>query len=49
MTKVLIGLVLVYAMVAVTVISGIDYFFGMRKLLREAEARRAAHRAEAQQ
>ena len=40
--------VLVYAMVAVTVISGIDYFFGMRKLLREAEARRAAHRAEAQ-
>ncbi len=36
--------VLVYAMVAVTIISGIDYFFGMRKLLREAEARRAAHR-----
>ena len=32
---------LVYAMVAVTVISGVDYFFGMRKLLREAEQRRA--------
>ncbi len=36
---------LVYAMVGVTIISGIDYFFGMRKLLREAEARRAAARA----
>ena len=35
---------LVYAMVGVTVISGIDYFFGMRRLLREAEARRAAGR-----
>ena len=32
---------LVYAMVAVTVISGVDYFFGMRRLLREAELRRA--------
>lgn len=31
--------VLVYVMVGVTVISGIDYFFGMRRLLREAEAR----------
>ncbi len=31
---------LVYAMVAVTVVSGIDYFFGMRRLLREADARR---------
>ena len=31
---------LVYAMVAITVFSGIDYFFGMRRLLREAEARR---------
>ena len=31
-------------MVGVTVISGIDYFFGMRRLLREAEARRAAGR-----
>ncbi len=36
--------VLVYVMVAVTVISGIDYFFGMRRLLREAEARRASAR-----
>jgi CDP-diacylglycerol--glycerol-3-phosphate 3-phosphatidyltransferase len=35
---------LVYVMVGVTVISGIDYFFGMRRLLREAEARRAAGR-----
>lgn len=32
---------LVYVMVAITVISGVDYFFGMRRLLREAEARRA--------
>ncbi len=32
---------LVYLMVAVTVISGVDYFFGMRRLLREAELRRA--------
>jgi CDP-diacylglycerol--glycerol-3-phosphate 3-phosphatidyltransferase len=32
---------LVYVMVAVTVISGVDYFFGMRRLLREAELRRA--------
>ena len=32
--------VLVYVMVAVTVISGVDYFFGMRRLLREAEERR---------
>ena len=31
---------LVYCMVAVTVISGVDYFFGMRRLLREAEQRR---------
>ena len=31
---------LVYVMVAVTVISGVDYFFGMRRLLREAEQRR---------
>lgn len=37
---------LVYAMVGVTVISGIDYFFGMRRLLREAEARRAARTGE---
>ena len=33
---------LVYVMVAVTVVSGIDYFFGMRRLLREAELRRAS-------
>jgi len=35
---------LVYAMVAVTLISGIDYFFGMRRLLREADARRVKGR-----
>ena len=34
--------VLLYAAVAITVISGIDYFFGLRKLMREAEERRAA-------
>jgi hypothetical protein len=27
-------------MVAITVISGVDYFFGLRRLLREAEERR---------
>ena len=32
--------VLVYAAVAVTVISGIDYFFGLRRVLAEADARR---------
>jgi CDP-diacylglycerol--glycerol-3-phosphate 3-phosphatidyltransferase len=36
---------LLYVAVAATVISGIDYFFGMRRLLREAEARREAQRA----
>lgn len=30
---------LLYAAVAITVISGVDYFFGLRRLLREAEAR----------
>ena len=35
---------LVYAMVAVTIISGVDYFFGMRRLLREADARRVQSR-----
>jgi CDP-diacylglycerol---glycerol-3-phosphate 3-phosphatidyltransferase len=35
---------LVYAAVAITVISGIDYFFGLRRLLREVEERRAADR-----
>ena len=38
--------VLVYVMVAVTVISGVDYFFGMRRLLREAEARRGSQARE---
>jgi len=31
---------LTYAMVAITIISGVDYFFGLRRLLREAEDRR---------
>jgi CDP-diacylglycerol--glycerol-3-phosphate 3-phosphatidyltransferase len=31
---------LVYATVAITIISAIDYFFGLRRMLREAEARR---------
>ena len=34
--------VLVYAMVAITVVSGVDYFFGLRRLLREADEARAA-------
>ena len=33
---------LVYAAVAITIVSGIDYFFGLRRVLREAEARQAA-------
>jgi CDP-diacylglycerol--glycerol-3-phosphate 3-phosphatidyltransferase len=33
---------LVYAMVAITIVSGVDYFFGLRRVLREAEARREA-------
>jgi CDP-diacylglycerol--glycerol-3-phosphate 3-phosphatidyltransferase len=33
---------LLYAAVAITVVSGIDYFFGLRRLLREAQARAAA-------
>lgn len=36
---------LVYATVGITLISGIDYFFGLRRLLREAEERRR-HAAE---
>jgi CDP-diacylglycerol---glycerol-3-phosphate 3-phosphatidyltransferase len=32
--------VLLYVAVAITVVSGIDYFFGLRRLLREAEAKR---------
>jgi CDP-diacylglycerol---glycerol-3-phosphate 3-phosphatidyltransferase len=31
---------LVYLTVAITIISGVDYFFGLRRLLREAEHRR---------
>ena len=37
---------LVYATVAITIVSGIDYFFGLRRLMREAETRRAAAHAE---
>jgi CDP-diacylglycerol---glycerol-3-phosphate 3-phosphatidyltransferase len=33
---------LVYAAVAITVVSGVDYFFGLRRVLREAEACREA-------
>jgi CDP-diacylglycerol--glycerol-3-phosphate 3-phosphatidyltransferase len=33
---------LVYAAVAITIVSGIDYFFGLRRVLREAEERKAA-------
>ncbi|MFP5361213.1 MAG: CDP-diacylglycerol--glycerol-3-phosphate 3-phosphatidyltransferase [Thermoleophilia bacterium] len=33
---------LVYGMVAITIASGVDYFFGLRRVLREAEARRDA-------
>jgi CDP-diacylglycerol--glycerol-3-phosphate 3-phosphatidyltransferase len=33
---------LVYVTVAITIISGIDYFFGLRRLMREAEMRRHA-------
>jgi CDP-diacylglycerol---glycerol-3-phosphate 3-phosphatidyltransferase len=32
--------VLVYATVVITIVSGIDYFFGLRRLMREAEERR---------
>jgi CDP-diacylglycerol--glycerol-3-phosphate 3-phosphatidyltransferase len=32
---------LVYGMVAITIVSGVDYFFGLRRVLREAETRRA--------
>ena len=34
---------LVYGTVAITIVSGIDYFFGLRRLLREAEERRHPH------
>jgi CDP-diacylglycerol--glycerol-3-phosphate 3-phosphatidyltransferase len=36
---------LVYGAVAITIVSGIDYFFGLRRVLREAEARRAENAA----
>jgi CDP-diacylglycerol--glycerol-3-phosphate 3-phosphatidyltransferase len=36
---------LVYATVAITVLSGADYFFGLRRLMREHELRRAAAQA----
>ena len=37
---------LVYLTVAITLISGVDYFFGLRRLMREADARRAAAHGE---
>jgi len=33
---------LVYGAVVITIVSGIDYFFGLRRVLREADARRDA-------
>ena len=33
---------LVYGAVGITIVSGIDYFFGLRRVLRESEARQAA-------
>lgn len=33
---------LVYGAVAITIVSGVDYFFGLRRVMREAEARREA-------
>jgi CDP-diacylglycerol--glycerol-3-phosphate 3-phosphatidyltransferase len=36
---------LVYVMVAITVISGVDYFFGLRRSLRAAAARRSGSAA----
>jgi CDP-diacylglycerol--glycerol-3-phosphate 3-phosphatidyltransferase len=33
---------LIYVAVAITIVSGVDYFFGLRRLLREAEERRHA-------
>ncbi len=33
---------LVYAAVAITIVSGVDYFFGLRRVLREADERREA-------
>jgi CDP-diacylglycerol--glycerol-3-phosphate 3-phosphatidyltransferase len=37
--------VLVYVALAVTLISGADYFFGLRKRIEELERERAAHKA----
>jgi CDP-diacylglycerol--glycerol-3-phosphate 3-phosphatidyltransferase len=39
---------LVYAAVAITVVSGVDYFFGLRRMLREADERRRAASASAE-
>jgi CDP-diacylglycerol--glycerol-3-phosphate 3-phosphatidyltransferase len=39
--------VLVYATVAITVFSGVDYFFGIRGKLRERERARRSHRIDA--
>jgi CDP-diacylglycerol--glycerol-3-phosphate 3-phosphatidyltransferase len=39
--------ILVYTAVAVTVLSGLDYFFGLRRRLRDAQARRDAAAAAA--
>jgi len=36
---------LVYVMVAITIVSGVDYFFGLRRLMREADENRAAKAA----
>lgn len=36
---------LVYLMVAITLLSGLDYFFGLRRLTREAEVQRRAAEA----
>ncbi|MEJ7798419.1 MAG: CDP-alcohol phosphatidyltransferase family protein, partial [Solirubrobacteraceae bacterium] len=33
---------LVYGAVAITIVSGVDYLLGLRRVLREAQARRAA-------
>jgi CDP-diacylglycerol--glycerol-3-phosphate 3-phosphatidyltransferase len=34
---------LVYFAVAITVVSGIDYFFGLRRMLRDAQSRASSH------
>lgn len=40
---------LVYGAVAITIVSGVDYFFGLRRVLREAEQRREASALSRQQ